>query len=65
MAASSENSRITRFFDCPRNGTSASSDARKTYQIIEPTDAMPCCIPGVSSVTATDTFSSSHVPPPR
>src|SRR6476659_6868502 len=39
IAASSENSRMI-CCDFDRKGTSSSSEARKTYQIIEPIDAM-------------------------
>ena len=61
IAASSENSRMI-CCDFDKNGTSSSSDARNTYQIIEPIDAMLCCTPGACSAAASANVSSIQVP---
>ena len=61
MPASSENSRS---ICCERamKGTSSSSEARKTTQIIEPTAAMPCCAIGSWLAAAMATVSRIQVP---
>src|SRR2546429_7799767 len=61
IAASSENSRMI-CCDFDRNGTSSSSDARNTYQIIDPIDAMLCCTPGTRDAAASARVSSTQVP---
>ena len=60
MAASSENSRM-KFCDRPRNGTSSSSEPRKTYQTSEPTSATLCGRPGSRSAVARAAVSSVQV----
>src|SRR5256885_12838372 len=60
MAASSENSRMI-CCDFDRKGTSSSSDARKTYQIIEPMAAMLCCTPGARAAAASAMVSRIQV----
>src|SRR5437868_2222723 len=60
MAASSENSRMI-CCDFDRKGTSSSSDARNTYQIIEPIASMLCCTPGACDAAASATVSKIQV----
>jgi hypothetical protein len=60
IAASSENSRM-KVCERARNGTSSSSDARNTYQIIEPTSAMLCGMPARLFDTPSASVSSDQV----
>src|SRR3954468_5572707 len=60
IAASKENSRM-KVCDRDRNGTSSNSDARKTYQIIEPMSPMLCGMPGRLLDAPSAAVSSSQV----